>query len=376
MKNLQVPFPLKILALALISAALVTPSNSADVRRVLEEIWPVPSTTGSEHLLAEAILSHLPRGLDIVEGDLGGFAVKMGRGEPRLMILVALDDYGFIVGGFTPDGYLTLDRPVSPPHPFFDGFLLGNPVAISTRSGIVQGVVVQPSMHLLNRERRKILVDEFGLDSAFVDIGTRSAAEARERGIEILDAVTFRPDFVELAGGRLSGPSLGVKSLCAVMTHLASRLEGLEPRGETVLVFAPQTKFMTRGRGARPSLGALRAKNRWKPDRVIVLDPPRTDDGPAGEALGGGLLMAHPGTSPPLLFQEVLDAAEKESIQVLTRSGADSPLLRAFTGPDCQAVSLGIPIRFADSPGEMIDSEDLEVLAELLATFIIKGERR
>ncbi|MCK7479464.1 MAG: hypothetical protein M0C28_20540 [Candidatus Moduliflexus flocculans] len=50
-----------------------------------------------------------------------------GAAGPTL-VLAALDGYGHMVSGITPEGYLTLDRPVPPPHARFDAFLLGQPV--------------------------------------------------------------------------------------------------------------------------------------------------------------------------------------------------------------------------------------------------------
>lgn len=374
MKPRQRAFGMRILLLALVTLA-AAPLDSAEVRKILEEIYPLPSTTGSEHLLAEGIAALLPQGLEMEKEGLGGFAVRLGRGEPRLMVLAPLDDVGFVVGGITEDGYLTLDRPVPAPHSSFDGFLLGNAVVVSTRGGIIHGVVAQPSMHLLNQERRKLLVDDFGLDNAYVDIGTRSAGEARERGVELLDAVSFRPDLVELASGRLSGPSLGVKALCAVLARVASDLQGFRPRGEILLVFAAQTRFTARGRGPRPSLGGLRAKNTWQPARTIVLGRAEFPSGSIEETLGGGPILACPGPSAPPFFQDVLGAATKSGQRIQTGFEADSPLLRAFTEPGREVVSLAVPMLFADTPGETVAIGDLEALARLLASILREGGR-
>jgi putative aminopeptidase FrvX len=365
---------LAVLALAVLAVAI--PLRSADVRKILAEVYPLPSTTGSEHLLAEAIADRIPRGLALEKEGLGGFAVRLGRGEPALMVLAPLDDFGFVVGGITPDGYLTLDRPVPPPHSFFDGFLLGNPVVISTRNGILQGVVAQPSMHLLDAERRRVLVDEFGLENAFVDIGTRSADEVRGRGIEFLDAVSFLPDLVELAGGRISGPSLATKALCAALVQSALELEAYRPRGAILLVFAAQTKASARGRGTRASLGAVRAKNLWRPARTIVLGRAESGGGAPGEALGKGPVLAHAGPNPPPLFGDISGAAGRMGLPIQTKSGTDSPLLRAFAEPDREVVALSVPVLFGDTPGETIDVQDLEALTRLLAAWLREGGRR
>ena len=197
--------------------------ESSDLKTLVKDVFPIPSTTGNEELLAGRVRAILPKGSAVEDDGLGGFAVRLGQGEPKLVVIAALDGYGFFVSGITPEGYLRVDRAVPPPHAQFDGYLLGQPVVISTRYGPVSGVVAQPAMHLLTQEVRKTVVENFSLENAFVDIGVRSEAEARGKGIEILDALTFWPQLTELAGDRWAGPSLGVKAVCAALISASTR---------------------------------------------------------------------------------------------------------------------------------------------------------
>ena len=169
-----------LLALACLAAGSLM---AEDVRSLTKAVFPIPSTTGNEDLLAGKIRGLLPRGLAVEEDGLGTVAVRFAGTPGTTLILAALDGYGHMVSGITPDGYLTLDRPSAPPHARFDAYLLGQPVIITTARGPVQGVVSQPAMHLLTQERRKALVENFSLDNAFVDIGVRSEKEARDKGV-------------------------------------------------------------------------------------------------------------------------------------------------------------------------------------------------
>ncbi len=221
----------KIAGIFALTAILASAAGAADLKSLTKELFAVPSTTGNEEMLAAKIRGELPKGLAVEADGLGTIAVRIGGAAGPTLVIAALDGYGHMVSGITPEGYLTLDRPVAPPHARFDAYLLGQPVIVSTAKGPVRGVVSQPALHLLTPERRKTLVEGFSLENAFVDIGVRSEAEARAKGVEILDAVTYPAVLTELAGGRWAGPQLGAQGRRRG-PRLARRGHGRErPRG-------------------------------------------------------------------------------------------------------------------------------------------------
>ena len=362
-----------------LSALLVllggAPLGSAEVTSALKDLFPVPATTGSEGPLAGRVRGLLPAGLTVEEDGLGGFAVRLGRGEPRLLIIAALDGYGHFVSGITPEGYLTLDRAVPPPHAQFDAYLLGRPVLVSTRKGLVQGVVAQPAMHLLTQERRRDLVENFSLDDAFVDIAVRSEKEARAKGVEILDAVTFWPALTELAGEKWSGPSLGLKAACAALAAAAAELGKDGAADGSVLVWAAQTKFAARGRGSRASLGALRAKNRWKPQRTIVLDLVAAEKA-AAPALGKGPVLVASKDVPSPLREELERTAGAVGIPLQHLAGPGTAMTAAFGDGAADVVTLAVPVQFLHTPSEVVDLKDVRALCSLLGTFLKSGGER
>jgi putative aminopeptidase FrvX len=155
---------LVLIVLIAAAAGLVAASaGAADVKSLAKELFAVPSTTGNEDRMAAKIRGLLPKGLAVEEDGLGTIGVRLGGVEGTTLVLAGIDEYGFVVSGITPDGYLTIDRPVPAPHGHFDAYLLGQPVVISTARGPVAGVVAQPALHLLTQERRKALVDGFPL---------------------------------------------------------------------------------------------------------------------------------------------------------------------------------------------------------------------
>lgn len=361
------------LALACLAAGA---AGGTDVKSLTKELFVVPSTTGNEDMLASKIRGLLPRGAAVEEDGLGTVAVRF-RGAPGpTLLLAALDGYGHMVSGITPDGYLTLDRPVAPPHARFDAYLLGQPVVISTVRGPVQGVVSQPALHLLTPERRKTLVEGFSLENAFVDIGVRSEAEARAKGVEVLDAVTFPAFLTELAGDKWAGPGLGQKAVAALLVAVADSLATGPPGGETVLAWAAQTKFAARGRGARPAVGAVRAKAWWNPARTVIVDVVAAGRGEGSPILGKGPVLVEPQDRSSALMRAFEAAADKAGLPHQSLAAADSSLAIPFAAPPSEVLTVALPVQFLNTPSEVVDLRDVQALRDILIGFLAKGDGR
>jgi len=358
------------LALVVLTGASLEP---ADVKNLVKELFPIPSTTGNEDLLAAKVRGLLPPGLAVGEDGLGTVTVRLGATPGPTLLLAALDGYGHMVSGISPDGYLTIDRPVAPPHARFDAYLLGQPVIVSTARGPVRGVVSQPAMHLLTQDRRKALVENFSLENAFVDIGVRSEKEARDKGVEILDPVTFWPDLTELAGDKWSGPSLGLKAVAAVLVAVAESLSKEPPPGETVIAWAAQTKAAARGRGARPALGAARAKAKWRPRRTILMDVVAAGKDGMAPVAGKGPVFIQPKDEPSVIRQAFERAAAGAGVTCQFLAAADSPLAIPFADPQSEVLTVALPVQFLNTPSEVVDLKDILALRDLLLIFLRTG---
>ncbi len=363
---------------AFVSATLLAaglalcPLRAAEVKTLVKALMPVPSTAGNEAGLAAEVRKHLPSRLRVSGDGLGGLEASAGEGGTELLILAPLDDYGFIVSGITPDGYIRLDRPVPAPHPLFDGYLLGQPVLIATARGALQGVVAQPAAHLLTPERRRELVDGFSLDDAYIDIAARSEAEVRSRGVELLDAVVLWPHFSELAGGNAAGTSLAQKTLCAMLTEAAGSLAKPAGGGKTVLVWAAQTKFPARGRGPRAAVGAVRARNRHRPARALALElVPAGKDG-QGPSPGKGPVLVAP-TGPSGLYEKLKSAADGLNMALQVVPALESLSAAGLADRDSDVVTLALPVEFLHTPSELINWADVEAAVRLLKALISGG---
>jgi putative aminopeptidase FrvX len=341
---------------------------------VLREIFPIPAMTGNEELLAAKIRQILAPAVSFEQDNLGGLYAKIGAGAGGLAILAPLDEFGYVVSGITDDGFLTVDRPTPLPVPIYDSFLLGHPAILSTRKGLQHGVIVQPSMHVLTRERREQLANNLTLDLIFVDVGARSKDEARAKAIEILDPMTPWPDLVTLANGRLAGPALGQKAACAALAAAASDLASTKPPAGATLVWMAQTRFGARGE--RASLGAVRARNKLSPKAVLLFDVAAADRGEKGPVLGAGPVLSQAKDGPSSLKDAVEAAAGEKGISLQRVVGLESSTLAAFTRAGVDAVVLALPVKFAGTPSEVIELKDIQRIADIVSAVVESGRVR
>jgi len=365
----------RILYVILIGEACVSIASPAaapaDLKDLVKQIYSVPSASGNEELLAAKVAALLPKSAAVERDHLGGLYLKPGAGGTALAVVTALDEFGYVVSNILPDGYLQLDRLGTPPVGIYDSFLMGHSVTIATRTGPRSGIVVQPSMHVLGAEMRDRIAKGPTLDMIFVDVGARSDADARAKGIEILDPVTFSQDLAILANGRMAGTALGLKANVAVLTALAvAAAEGNAP-GTAAFGWMVQTRLAARG--SRSALGAALAKAKLAPRAAIVLGTIAADRGEKSPGLGKGpvVIQAKEG---PMKLREVVEAAAKDKGIVLqSQIGGEGSLLAPFLADGAEALVIALPVKFAGTPSEVVDGRDIQALFDLVLDVIRNG---
>lgn len=371
------PFPmLRRLAAAAAFLAAASLSFAGDIKVLVKEFLPIPSVTGNEEALAAKIAAILPKALAVEKDGLGSLYARLGSGGP--IVVAGLDEFGYVVSGITSEGYLTLDRAVAPPVPIYDSFLFGHAVVIGTKAGPVNGVVSQPAMHVLTRERREQLSQGPWLDWVFVDVAARSEAEVRGRGIEILDPVSFKPNLAELANNRLAGPGLGAKTLSAVLAAQAAL--AAQPADPNQKPAAAQFAWMAQSRfparGSRSSLGAARARAHLTGATAVILDIIPADRGEKSPVFGRGIVLIQAKEGPSKLHDAVEAAAADLKIPLQLRTGTSSPILAPFLADGGDALILALPARYAGTPAETIDMTEADQLVRLLGALLETGRIR
>src|SRR6185437_2381543 len=205
-----------------------------------------------------------------------------------------------------------------------------------------------------------------------IDIGAKGGEQAREL-VRIGDVAVIDAEPVELPNGRLTSRALDNR-IGSYVALEAARLvaEAGGSAWEVVAVAAAQEE--TTFGGSRTSAFSL------EPDAAIVLDVTHATDAPGidvkregSHPLGSGAAIGRGTFLNPAVFELLHDTAEKEKIPFTVEANG------RVTGTDADAVHLSrggvatglvsIPVRYMHSPVELVELDDIEASARLLAGF-------
>ncbi len=244
-------------AAALLALAAAGPIHAQEpLADLAGRLAGMSAPVGYESALADFIGTLLPTARRDRAGNL---LLPPGPNAARRLVACPLDEPGWVVGGIRPDGYLTVRRLPGRTPPLFDQHLEGQRVTLLGRKGAVPGVVAVRSTHLARD--RPALEAPFTSDQAFIDVGARTAEEARALGIEITTSLTGAKEPHRYGSSLLAAPVAGRRTACAALARAALSRPG---RTATVAFVVEQ------GLGMR---GLLTAVNESGPfEEVLLLD--------------------------------------------------------------------------------------------------------
>ena len=306
--------------------------------------------------------------------EFGNLVLLLGSGPPSRLVVTALDEPGYVVSRIQEDGYLRVQRLARLPlSPLYDQFMEGQPVRIGTPdpSRSVPGVAAILSTHLQRGRRPAAAVRPPSDADLMIDVGARSAAEARDAGVRLLAQVTLQKDLAFLSGTKVAGPSLESRAGCAALIDLARRLDPRRLHGQLILAWSAQSWVGFRG--------ASRLARRFATDEVLVVDSFAPNPSPLPLAEPAGVL----GRGPFLARaeEESGTSGELEAGLRMAARGRSIPVHLVHVGSlhegkpflGRRVAVVGIPLRFPGTPAEMVDLRDLDSLVDWLAAYLEEG---
>ncbi|MDX6723461.1 MAG: hypothetical protein QOD73_1865 [Solirubrobacteraceae bacterium] len=289
--------------------------------------------------------------------------VKGTAGGPTLAIVGHIDEIGLIVTHIDDDGFLRFTGVGG----WDPQILVGQRVELTTRDGLVPGVIGKKPIHLLKDEERKKVAE---LKELHIDIGARDGEEAR-RLVRIGDVAVISGEPLELPNDRAVSRSMDNRLGCYV-AYEAARLvaEAGGAPGDVVAVAAVQEE--TTFGGSATTAYSLR------PDLAIIVDVTHATDAPGidvnelgSHPFGSGPVIERGSNLNPRVSELLYETAEAEGIGfTLAASGR-------HTGTDADAMHLSrggvpcglvsVPLRYMHSPVETVDLRDVDAAARLIA---------
>ena len=338
----------------------------------LTELMRLPGLSGHEHRVRAAIAARLAeRGIRTSSDRPGNLVASFpGRG-PSVMLFAHMDQLGFVVRRVEADGFIRVERLGGVP----ERALPGQAVLFAVEDGPdLPGIITCKSHHATRPEERSRVAP---VDELFLDAGHASRAAVEAAGIRIGSPVTYLPQVLELAGGRIGGTAIDDRAGCAVLLAVARELAARGSAGPPVhLVWTVQEEFNLRG--------AQVAAQVLAPDIALQLDLMNASDAPGmaerGEMrLGGGpgmsLYSFHGrgtlnGVIPHPALVRRFETAAREAGIPLQRSAQTGVLTDLsyvqLVGSGVAALDLGFPLRYSHSALEVCDPDDLVELTRLL----------
>jgi len=337
------------------------------VPETLSKLLTAPGPSGYEQAPAAVFREAAGAFADVTHDSVGSTVARVaGTGDGPLVAVVGhIDEIGLIVHHIDDEGYL-----------WFTGvggwdpvILVGQRVEVSTREGRIPGVVGKKPIHLLKEEERKKAPELRGLH---IDVGARDGDEARSL-VRIGDVAVIAGEPVELPNRRVIARSMDNRLGCYVALEAARLVSEAGGAPGAVAAVAVTQEEISFG-GATTTAYSLR------PDIAVVVDVTFATDAPGTEEkeigrhkFGSGPVITRGSTLNPTLFELLHEAGEAEGIPFTVAAsaratGTDADAFHlSRAGIPCAVVS--IPLRYMHSPVEMVQLDDVENAARLIAAF-------
>ena len=319
------------------------------------DLLEAPGPAGDERAAARVWRSYASQFAE-VSGDAMGssFADANQDGSPTVAVFGHIDEIGLVVVHIDDSGYIWF-RPVGG---WIASVLVAQRIRILTKSGPVVGVIGQKPPHLTEQSERDEAPKIQGL---WVDIGAADGDEARAR-VQVGDLAVVEQPVLRLAGQRLASRAVDNRAGAFVAAE-AARLVG-------VACIQEEINFA----------GAYSTAFGLAPDAAIVVDVTHCSDYSGVEKtrhgdirMGGGPVIDRGAGVHAGMVDLAVEAAEAEGVPFQLeassgRTGTDADAVQLTrSGVPCCVIS--IPNRYMHSPNEVVDLDDLDGCARLVAAI-------
>jgi endoglucanase len=334
---------------------------------LLRTLLTTPGPSGYETAAAAAWRNAAASFAEVTVDNLGSSVarVKGTAGGPLLAIVGHIDEIGVHVTHIDDDGFLRFGG-VGGWDPII---LVGQRVTLLTREGEIDGVIGKKPIHLMKDEDRKRVPE---LKDLHIDIGASDGDDARGR-VRIGDVGVIAGEPVELPNNRVLSRSMDNRIGCYVALEAARLVaEAGGAPGDVAAVAAVQEEITFAG--SRTTAFSLAPDLAIAVDVTFATDPPGVELGELTKhPLGSGPSIMRGSTMHPRIFELLHETAEAEGIPFTVASSA------RFTGTDADAIHIAragiptglisVPLRYMHSPVEMVQLDDVENAAGLIAAF-------
>jgi putative aminopeptidase FrvX len=369
-KYLGLPVPVLTLGNnALIANAVMPPRplSTPSPESILRALILTYGVSEQEEQTREMVKQLLPPWAHPTTDAGGNLVLHLGmpNGKPGIVMMAHMDELGFRVRTINNDGSLDLENKGGGSPAFY----WGHPALVHTSTGMRAGVLQLPDGY----DSSSFHFSKDFRVAATMSVGAKNPEQVEALGIHVGDSITIPKDYRSLLGTRVSARSLDDRVGCAALVHAAWALGPAFNRGEVTFVWSTREELGLLG--ATEYAGEA-ARGGQSPSAVFAIDTFVSSDSPieshrfADAELGKGFVIRAIDNSNIAPWSQVMrlqELAERHKIPVqygVTGGGNDGS---AFLRDGAVDLPLSWPLRYSHSPGEVIDTRDLDALSAVTA---------
>ena len=332
----------------------------AEAQSLLAPLIESYGVSGAEGPVRATVERLLPAWAKAETDTAGNLWVRVGKGDPLVVFVAHLDEIGFSVTGIRDDGSLDIASRGG----FFQSLFEAEPALVHTGAASVPGVFAPRDSAPASPRRAP--------GPLRVDVGTASRAATESLGVRIGQTVTMPKRYVRLAGTRATARSFDDRVGCAAQLLALKRLDPARLRHEVVFIFSVREEIGLEGAAVAAAALGTRPRRVHAIDTFVSADSPLEPQAFAVAPIGRGPVVRaldQSAVTPQALVDSLTALARARAIPLqvgATNGGNDGSVFAPWGVPD---VAIGWPLRYAHSPAEVIDLNDVVHLGDVIAAI-------
>lgn len=336
-----------------------------ELKELIFRLCAAPGTPGDETAAAKIAVEELSQYGEAYIDKMGSVIAKLGKAgaKTHIMLDAHIDQIGLIVTGIDENGFLRVDRCGGVDR----RVLPDSPVTVYGRE-MLTGIVCCTPPHLSDGSEDKVEP----VDKMAVDVGLTK--EEAEKLIQPGNRIVMNAVPKSLLGNRITAAGLDDRVGVASLIRCMQLLKGTELNCELTVLCS--------GREEVGGQGAVTGTYFVNPTQAIAVDVSFADQPDVRpekcSKLGGGPMI---GIAPPLnraMGDKLISLAKTNDIpyqlEIMGGSTGTNGDEIAMTRAGVQTALISIPLRYMHTPVEVIDLEDVENIARLMAEYIKEAE--
>ena len=327
------------------------------MKPLIKKLTETFSPSGHESAIRDVILEEIKPLVDDIRVDaLGNLIARKGKpGKGKRIILSAhMDEIGLMVNHVDENGFAYFSHVGVP----FARYLSGGRVRFMNGvQGIIDSQPPQKGLHGIAPP-----------DKMFIDVG---ATSPKDCPVKVGDVAAFDRSYMEM-GSRLVAKSMDDRIGVAVLIETLRRLK--DSPNEVYFVFTAQEELGTRG--------AVTSTYGIDPEIGVAIDVT-----PSGDTPKEWRSNAELGKGPAIIIKDGELISEPRVVDWLENTAKNSRIpfqrtVQLVGGTDARSMqisragvlsgSICIPCRYAHSPSEMVDFNDVENAVKLAVALLSK----